>query len=73
MLFILVFEKGCWQILEPIMAVEVVVPDEFQGTVIGQIGKRCGIITGTDGNDGWSTIYAEIPLNSMFGYIGELR
>ncbi|XP_026468375.1 elongation factor G, mitochondrial [Ctenocephalides felis] len=68
-----VFEKGMWQILEPIMSVEVVIPDEYQGAIIGQLNKRAGIITGTDGNEGWSTIYAEVPLNNMFGYIGELR
>jgi len=68
-----VFESGAWQILEPIMAVEVNVPDEYQGTVIGQLNKRHGIITGIDGNDSWVTVSAEVPLNNMFGYVGELR
>lgn len=55
------------------MFVEVTTPDEFHGTVIGQLNKRGGIITGTEGSDGWTTIYAEVPLNNMFGYAGELR
>ncbi|KAK4879252.1 hypothetical protein RN001_007398 [Aquatica leii] len=67
------FEHGCWQVLEPIMSVEVTAPDEYQGTVITQLNKRHGLVTGTDGTEGWVTVYAEVPLNDMFGYAGELR
>ncbi|CAG5056497.1 unnamed protein product [Parnassius apollo] len=68
-----VFEDGSWQILEPIMFVEVTMPEEFHGTIVGQLNKRGGIVTGTEGSEGWTTIYAEVPLNNMFGYAGELR
>ncbi|XP_034840168.1 elongation factor G, mitochondrial [Maniola hyperantus] len=68
-----VFEDGAWQILEPIMFVEVTIPEEFHGTVLGQLNKRGGIVTGTEGLEGWTTLYAEVPLNNMFGYAGELR
>lgn len=68
-----VYENGHWHILEPVMSVEINAPDEYQGTIIGQLNKRHGIITGTEGNDGWFTVYAEVPLNDMFGYSTELR
>ncbi|KAL9929757.1 mitochondrial translation elongation factor G 1 [Glossina fuscipes fuscipes] len=68
-----VFQNGSWQLLEPIMLVEVTAPEEFQGAVMGQLSKRHGLVTGTDGSEGWFTVYAEVPLNDMFGYAGELR
>lgn len=40
---------------------------------MGQLNRRKGIIMGVEGNEGWFTIYAEVPLNEMFGYSGELR
>ncbi|MBU3698757.1 MAG: elongation factor G [Candidatus Kapabacteria bacterium] len=60
-------------ILEPIMKLEVSAPEEFQGTVIGQINQRRGVIMGTDSDVGYVTIDSEVPLSEMFGYSTDLR
>jgi len=60
-------------ILEPIMKLEVSVPDEFQGTVIGQINQRRGVIMGTTTDAGYVVIESEVPLSEMFGYSTDLR
>ncbi len=59
--------------LEPMMKVEVSAPEEFQGSVMGQINQRRGIIQGSNANEGFSTVEAEVPLSEMFGYSTELR
>ncbi|MEW5307565.1 MAG: hypothetical protein WDW36_009953 [Sanguina aurantia] len=60
-------------ILEPVMKVEVTVPGDFQGTVMGDLTRRKGIIMDTSMNGDDALIYAEVPLNNMFGYATILR
>src|SRR5262249_17386231 len=60
-------------ILEPIMKVEVSAPDQFQGTVMGQINQRRGMMVGNENADGLQTVTAEVPLSEMFGYSTDLR
>ena len=71
------FKEGCKQaksvILEPIMKVEITVPEEYMGDVIGDVNSRRGRMEGMDGNDGMQEIHSFIPLSEMFGYATELR
>ena len=71
------FKEGCKQgqsvILEPIMKVEITVPEEYMGDVIGDVNSRRGKMEGMDGNDGMQEIHAFIPLSEMFGYATDLR
>lgn len=68
-----VCEDGIWQILEPVMSVEVNSPQEFSSQVFSLINHRTGIITGQTGREDWFTLEAEVPLNNMFGFSAELR
>ncbi|KAK3002849.1 hypothetical protein RJ639_019911 [Escallonia herrerae] len=60
-------------VLEPVMLVELKAPTEFQGTVIGDINKRKGLIVGNDQEGDDSVVTAHVPLNNMFGYSTSLR
>jgi elongation factor G len=61
------------QVLQPIMRVEISVPLEFQGNVIGGLNKRKGAVLDSETAEGYCTILANVPLNDMFGYSNELR
>ena len=60
-------------LLEPIMSVEVVAPDEYLGTVLGTISGRRGSIKTTEDRGGVQVVDADVPLGEMFGYATELR
>ncbi len=60
-------------VLEPIMKLEVSVPEEFQGVAIGQINQRRGVIVGTESEAGYVTVTSEVPLQMMFGYSTDIR
>jgi len=61
-------------LLEPLMKVEVTTPDEYQGSVIGDLSSRRGLIQGSETDPGGEIIInAEVPLSEMFGYSNELR
>ncbi len=66
-------KKASPVLLEPIMAVEVVVPDDYLGDVMGNLNSRRGQIEGTELKSGAQVIHAAIPLSEMFGYATDLR
>ena len=71
------FKEGCQKagpvLLEPIMSVEVVVPEEYMGDVIGDLNSRRGRIMGMDSRAGAQVVSAMVPLANMFGYSTDLR
>ena len=66
-------KKGAPALLEPIFKVEVTVPEEYMGDVIGDISSRRGRIEGSDMNNGAVAVRAMVPLSEMFGYATDLR
>ena len=71
------FKEACKQakpvLLEPIMRVEIVVPEEYMGDVIGDVNSRRGRLEGMEAKNGMQNIHAFIPLSGMFGYATDLR
>ncbi|MCC9599093.1 elongation factor G [Stieleria sp. JC731] len=67
------FKQAGPKLLEPIMKVEIECPEDFQGTVVGDVIRRRGIMNSNDIVDGNSIIIAEVPLAETFGYATDLR
>ena len=68
-----VASKAGIKLLEPVMKVEVVTPEEYMGDVIGDLNSRRGMIQGTDSRGNAQVVEAMVPLANMFGYVNQLR
>jgi elongation factor G len=66
-------EKAGAKLLEPVMKVEVVTPDDYMGDVIGDLNSRRGQVGGTESRGNATVITAMVPLANMFGYVNNLR
>jgi elongation factor G len=60
-------------LLEPMMKVEVVTPEDYMGDVMGDVSRRRGILQGMEDNPAGKTVNAHVPLSEMFGYATDLR
>ena len=60
-------------LLEPVMSVEVVTPDEYTGSITGDLNKRRGIMKGMDTKGNSQVVKADVPLSELFGYVTDLR
>ncbi len=67
------YQRAKPQVLEPIMKLEVSTPTEFQGSVVGQINQKRGVITGSAEEQNFTIVNSEVPLAEMFGYATQLR
>jgi len=65
--------QGRLKLLEPVMKVEVVTPEEYMGDVIGDLNSRRGMIEGTEMRGNANVINSMVPLANMFGYVNDLR
>lgn len=61
------------KLLEPIMKVDIITPEDYMGDVMGDISRRRGVLLGMDDNPAGKAILAEVPLSEMFGYATDLR
>jgi elongation factor G len=66
-------KKATPKLMEPIMGVEVVTPDEYTGSLTGDLNRRRGIMKGMDTKGTSSVIKADVPLSELFGYVTDLR
>lgn len=71
--FIDAFRKSNPALLEPVFKVEIEAPAEFQGSIVGDLSSRRGIITGSEIKQAFVIVNAEVPLAEMFGYATDLR
>jgi elongation factor G len=60
-------------LLEPVMKVEVVTPEEYMGDIMGDLSSRRGLVQGMEDSPAGKTIRAEVPLAEMFGYATDMR
>lgn len=67
------FTQGKPKLLEPVMDVEVVTPEEYMGDIIGDLNSRRGSVSGMDQRSNARAIKAQVPLANMFGYVNNLR
>jgi len=66
--------KNCRpQLLEPIMKIEVVTPEENMGDIVGDLNRRRAVVRGMDDKNGSKVVKADVPLSEMFGYVTQLR
>lgn len=66
-------KKASPELMEPIMAVDVVTPDEYTGSITGDLNRRRGIMKGMDTKGTSTVVKADVPLSELFGYVTDLR